>query len=121
MVHDLRFFCDAAYTLKKKLRDLGFLKKKTASYAFFRYATYAFFYTRPAAKKKSELRLFFFLQKSEVRFFRYAAYAFFDTRPTAKKKVSYTFFFQKKKPRYTFLVTRRMLISICNLLPKKQE
>ena len=33
MVHDLRFFCDLTYTLKKKLRNLRF--KKKASYAFF--------------------------------------------------------------------------------------
>ena len=34
MAQDLRFFCDATYTLKKKVTYLGFLKKEP-SYAFF--------------------------------------------------------------------------------------
>ena len=49
MVPDLHFFCNA--TDKKKLRDLRYFFLKKSELRFFWYTTYAFFDTRPTAKK----------------------------------------------------------------------
>ena len=66
MVRDLRFFCDATYTKKKKLRDLRF--KEKSELRFFRYATYTFFLTRPTAKKINERGTIFFYKQGSTLF-----------------------------------------------------
>ena len=84
------------------------------------YVPYAFFVMQPTTKKKLRNLSFFCKRKSELRFFRYATYTFFLIRNLRGKnrEASYPFFYFKKA-RCAFLVTRPMLISICNLLPKK--
>ena len=81
MIRDLRFFCDATYTKKKS------------------YVTYAFFDTRPTAKKKNKrVTLFFLYIKKRVTLFF-----------LIKKRVT-PFFYIKKRVTLFFLIKKRVTL-----------